>query len=127
MVWHHDAGTTIAKRAPKEEAVQCALWYGRYRREYYLIFNTEQKAAEMAVHLLESGEGNPHCVQFADGDVLLVENWPLFDEVREAQAEESDAARAAERMQPTRVVLAPLTDEPVTVPADAPRWLGRPL
>lgn len=108
---------------------QCAVWYFRYYQIYYEVCDSEREAANYAVGLVEWENGSPQCVQFPDGRVLSMGDWPAYAEAerRMLEAEKERAARLASAPpRPTRKVKAPFGDgRQVEVDADDPAWLGR--
>ena len=114
-----------------------ALWYYRYGRPAYSLYETEAEAARGAIYLEDSESGAVTGVQFADGRLLsntsgkwqvTCEWWPEADrqeKLIEVQQREYASQRAAEPKRPTRQIKYPF-DDGVTlrVDADEPGWLG---
>ena len=102
-----------------------ALWYRRYGHMSYDICGSEEEAADRAVGMLEAETGAAEGIQFPDGRLVGVDDWPAYEEaeIRRMQAS-SAAVRAAKPVPPGRKITAPFGGGEVEVDAEAPGWLG---
>ena len=115
-----------------DPTTECALWVWRHWNLTVEMYNTERDAARAAMGIEDQGTGAVEGVQLADGRTIDRENWPLLDELREAEV-----ARIREmvaRMTPTTVGRRGID---ITSPFDSvgvaewkadeppPAWVGR--
>jgi hypothetical protein len=106
---------------------ECALWYWRHHHVTYDICESEIDAAEHAVYLNAYGEGMPTGVQFSDGRLLKLNDWPTYQKAYQAfriREEAEEAERDAQPPLKVREILDPFDGKLVTVLADTPTWLG---
>jgi hypothetical protein len=106
-----------------ETGSQVALWYFRYHKLEYELCGSEEKAAVLAVGMVDSGGSVIAGVQFSDGrPPLAADDWPAFNE---AQAE-FDAYHAEQVTEPPRhYIMTPFGV--ASVGEDAPSWLSIPV
>lgn len=104
---------------------EVALWYRRYHHMSYEICGSEEEAADRAVAMLDAETAAPEGIQFPDGRLVGVDNWPAYDEaeIRRMQADAA-AVRAMRPVSPGRKIIAPFDGGEIEVDVDAPEWLG---
>jgi hypothetical protein len=104
---------------------ECAVWYWRLGEVGYQLYDSEERAATGAFRMMDWEQGAPVCVQYADGRVVLVEDWTAYRNVCDRVLDAERSGRPA-APRPTRTVKAPFGDgRLVEVDADAPAWLGQ--
>jgi hypothetical protein len=106
-----------------------ALWIMRYDRPDYDLYDSEAEAATMAVYhedVILHENGIPLGVQFDDGRVLRMEDWPRFAAERRDRAIERAAKAAVPEPapRPVRAIRDPFEGKPLEVDAAEPAWLG---
>lgn len=102
----------------------CAVWYvSRYNIEYDLC-SDEDEAAKTAAALYEADDTPTMLgVQFADGRLIKINEWPAFAEA--VQARSAMWAEARDRPAPaTRPARDPFTGAEVAIELTEPSWLG---
>jgi hypothetical protein len=109
------------------EQEQVALWYMRYLRPDYFLCKNEADAAGMAVGIAENGEASVVGVQFPDGTLIELENWPAYEEALRRASEDDERRRAEQAVAPRpamREIRDPFRGRTLEVPPDSPSWLG---
>ena len=104
---------------------EVALWYLRYGRMDYEVYDSEAEAADVAVSMIEANTAAPCGVQFPDGRAIEREEWPAFGEA-EKRYERYQSAWLARKPEPkpVRKITAPFGGGQIEVDADEPSWLG---
>lgn len=109
----------------KTEGGEVALWYLRYGRMDYDIWDSEAEAAGIAVAMTDDCNGVPIGLQFPDGRLVDVENqpWPAYEEAARRRDEFAASARKQEPP-PQRKITAPFGGGEIEIDASEPDWLG---
>jgi len=104
---------------------QVALWYWQNKSPYVTLEATPRSAAVRAFYMFHDDTAKPEGVQFPDGRFVDIWDLPEFETVREEmdQAAEVEPPRIAAR----EVRLPWDEDRKVSIPADLPTWVGRPV
>lgn len=110
----------------------CALWYYRYGHVAFDLCLDEDDAAHLAASIEEGYDDNADTVlgvQFRDGRLLPIKDWPAVTEHRRQMRAHADAARAqrAENPVPSREARDPFTRQRVRVWSEDGDWIGIPI
>jgi hypothetical protein len=107
----------------RNERAAVALWY--YGADDLMavgLFETEADAADFAITMEDTGTNTAIGVEFPDGTIHLVDDWPEWFEAAERVIEKEEEKRNPPS--PTRIVFDPFTNSPVEIPRKTPQWVG---
>jgi hypothetical protein len=102
---------------------EVALWYWRYNRMDYGIWDSEEEAAGIAVAMADDGGGSTAGVQFPDGRLIPCDEWAAYAEAERAR-EQAWHEAVQEEPRPQREITAPFGGGKIKIGADEPAWLG---
>ena len=106
-----------------------ALWYYRHGAVDYDLYETEEDAARLAVHLEDYGEASVVGAQFPDGRTVRLGKWPAYQEAVRQEREREACERAEQAARPPieyRQARDPFGGQPVAIEEGEPAWLGVP-
>jgi len=102
---------------------EVALWYWRYRRIDYSLWDSEEEAAGIAAAMADDGTASPAGIQFQDGRLYPRDEWAAYRAAEDARRRAWDE-RVPEEPRPKRKITAPFGGGLMEIDADEPSWLG---
>lgn len=101
----------------------CAVWYVRWGHTHYDLCGSEEDAAWEAYYTESRGD-HVLGVQFADGRLVKRDDWEAYQHCWE-EGEQRQESTEPTPAPPKRSVADPFKHASVSIPVDAPAWLGQ--
>jgi hypothetical protein len=116
----------MTNRNEDDNGQRCALWYVSHGSAGYVLCASEYSAAASAFSMQDEGDAAPMGVQFPDGRLIPVDDWPALREYQQQVYRRAVEAVRAERANPvpTRLVRSPFDGRAVRIYASEPEWIG---